>query len=115
MAMKEIIYLGSSPAEEECAQVGDPDYPTKARLECRAYINQLYRYLASQGHTRNELPEGFVLCAKNEPHDFGSYLEVIVKFNSEDEKSWEVAMLLDGKGPVNWDEDAVKEMNRPIA
>lgn len=111
--MKETIYLGSSPPEEECAQVGQDDYPSKARKECRAYINQLHRFLASKGHVRNELPEDFVLMAKSEPHDLGSYLEVVVRFNPEDEKSWELAMLLDGEGPSNWDEDAIKEMNRP--
>lgn len=113
--MKETIYLGSSPPEEDCAQVGQEGYHAQARKECRAYINQLYRFLASKGHVRNELPEGFILTTKSEPHDFGSYLEVVCKFNANHEGSWDLAQLLDCEGPGTWDQDAINEMNRPIA
>jgi len=43
--MKETIYIGSSPPEEDCAQVGEEGYHAQSRRECRAYINQLYRFL----------------------------------------------------------------------
>ena len=108
--MKEIVYLGSSPPEEQCAQVGTEDYQAQSRKECRAYINQLYRFLVANGHAKENLPEGFALITKTEPHDYGSYIEVVAKFNDEDESSWNLALLLEGSGPAFWDEEAKKEL-----
>lgn len=113
--MKETIYLGSSPAEEDCAQVGTEGYKTRAWAECRAYINQLYRILRAKGYPKGELPKDFFITTKNEQHDYGTYLEVVVLFNPDDDKSWDVAHLLEVELPGEWDQEAREELNRPIA
>ena len=113
--MKETIYLGSSPPEEDCAQVGSDDYHVKARAECQAYRNQLYRFLKAKGYSKGDLPADFALTIKSEQHDYGTYLEVVVRFNSEDEKSWDLAQLLEGESPTEWDQEARDELNYPIA
>ena len=39
----EYLNLGAVPYDESCAQVGMEGYRDKAIMECRAYVNQLYR------------------------------------------------------------------------
>lgn len=112
--MKETVYLGSSPPEEDCAQVGEGCYHARARKECRAYINQLYRFLESKGNPKDKLPEGFSLTTKSEAHDYGTYLEVVCKFDANHDQSWDLAHILEGCGPTEWDDLALTELEGPI-
>ena len=41
--MRDYINIGSAPVEEQCAQVGRDNYRAMARLECRAFKEQLER------------------------------------------------------------------------
>lgn len=107
----EKIEIGSAPCEESCAQVGTPDYSERAYAECEAFKAQLYRYLASKGHAKESLPESFRLCIKSSSHDFGSYYEVVAKFDDSDEKAWDIALLLENESPTHWDEEAKKALN----
>ena len=95
------INIGSSPNGEKCVQVGDDDYETKSRKECRIYLNQLRRVYGEE-------PKGAQLTVKSFPHDFGSYTEVICKHN-DDEKAIEYAYNLEN-GCEEWDEQAKKEL-----
>jgi hypothetical protein len=36
--MREYLTLGPAPCNEDCAQVGQPDYHERAREECRRFI-----------------------------------------------------------------------------
>lgn len=111
--MRECIEIGSSPAEEDCAQCGSPDYSVRARRECRAYIEQLYRFLDSKGFKRDELPETFSLVVKANSHDFGTYYEVACRFDPDDELQSNLASLVEGESPTRWDDAARKELNLP--
>jgi len=104
---KEIVYLGSAPSEEEPAQLGSPGFEELARQECRAYIGQLRRYIEAKGL---RVPEGFQLRVQPQPHDFGDYYEVIALFDGGCKESWELAILLEGESPENWDQIARKEL-----
>lgn len=106
--MIEYITLGSTPCDEECAQVGQEDYSSRAKKECRAYINQLWRVLKSKGV--NVAPPSFDLVIKNNPHDFGSYAEVNCKFDSDNAEACDLAYELDACAPANWDDEARKEL-----
>jgi hypothetical protein len=106
----ETIEIGSTPCEELCTQVGDDDYTRRALIECRAWKNQLYRHLASLGHSKETLPEKFRISIKSMNHDLGVYHEVAVIFNDNDEKSWELALLLESDSPTNWDDEAKKDL-----
>ena len=108
--MFERMEIGSSPYNEECAQVGTDNYSEVARRECKAFIGQLYRTLESNGIKRDELPEGFSLITKGSSHDFGTYYEVVCKFNSEDERSWDLYSYIDDNCPEMWDSIALKEL-----
>jgi hypothetical protein len=112
--MKESINIGATPAEEDCEALG-PNYDVaKAKRECRAYINQLRRWLIAQGHgeklARVESEGAFRLYTKANAHDFGTYHEVEVKIEGDNEEAVELAYLIDGSGPREWDDEAKKEL-----
>jgi len=67
--MRDSLSIGSSPANEDCAQVGSDDYNKRARAETRAFVHQLRRVFGTE-------PEGARLKVKPNQHDFGTYLEV---------------------------------------
>jgi hypothetical protein len=107
--MIDYVFIGSAPAEEDCAQVGQYDYSMRARKECRAYISLIKRHFESQGISiPNEL-----LVIKSEAHDFGSYLEVACKINSTDpraEELYDLACRIESESPTRWDEKALQEL-----
>jgi hypothetical protein len=68
--MKDYITLGSTPSDEPCASVGEPDYPEKALPECRRFLQLLRKTFGPE-------PEGARFSIQWFPHDFGSYCEVV--------------------------------------
>jgi hypothetical protein len=99
----EKLYLGPTPAEEPCAQLGQPNYHEQALKECRAYIRQLARRFG-------EPPPGTRFAQSRETHDFGSYFEVVVWYDPEDEASREFALRVDDDLPARWDAQAQEEL-----
>ena len=98
--MKDYMYIGPTPSDEACAQVGEDNYNENARKECRAFIKQLKRQFG-------EPPEGAELKIKNEAHDFGSYLEVVVAYNADNETAGNWALDVANYAPTNWDKEAL--------
>lgn len=98
--MKDYIHIGCTPLEEECVQVGDPEYSTKSMAECSAFVRQLKRVFG-------DAP----LRIKSFPHDFGSYREVVCMYDPEDDASVQLALKIERETPLEWDEEARKELN----
>lgn len=94
--MREHLTLGPVPAEEDCAQVGEDGYGERALEECRRYIALLRKKFGPE-------PDGTRLTTKSFPHDFGSYLEVVVKFDDTNERAVAYAFELEGEAPARWD------------
>lgn len=105
--MRSIAYIGSVPAEESCAQVGDEDYRRVARIECRAYINLLRR-------VHGEEPEGAELRLVWCPHDFGSYAEVQCWYDDDSPAARAYAGEVEN-GLQEWDDAARREIGRELA
>jgi hypothetical protein len=101
--MRDFVYIGSTPCDEPCEQVGSSYNGEKARKECRAFINQLLRMFGPE-------PEGAELKIKLERHDFGSYPEVVCYFDDEKQESVDYAFKCEGESPANWDLQAVIEL-----
>lgn len=101
--MKDYIYIGSSPVEEPCAQVGSPDYFERSRAECKAFAAQLLRQFPDQ-------PDSTYFIVKAQAHDFGTYREVVVVYDDADEESLNYALKVEGNTPANWDEQAKQEL-----
>lgn len=103
--MRTYLELSPTPTDEDCAQVGEPDYRAKATKEMKAYINQLYREFPD---TQDEGCEFFI---KWFPHEFGSYGYVCVMYTEGNRMQEEYAFSIENNLPYNWDEEALKELN----
>lgn len=102
--MMETLNIGCTPIDEPCAQVGQEDYARQAKLGCRALMAQLERAYPC--------PEGANawLFIKANPHDFGTYYEVEVKFDEEDSAACDWAYLIEASLPERWDAEAIKSL-----
>jgi hypothetical protein len=94
--MRNYFCLGATPSEEDCAQVGQPDYRQKALAECERYIELIRRTLGPE-------PPGAELAIKSFPHDFGTYYEVVIWFESDDAAAVAYAVRCEDDGPRTWD------------
>ncbi|RLG67554.1 MAG: hypothetical protein DRO11_09995 [Methanobacteriota archaeon] len=101
--MFDYIEIGPAPADESCAQVGDPDYSEKALKECRRFIKLIRSKLGPE-------PEGAELRVKSFSHDFGRYYEVVCYYDSDNEEAMEYAFRCEREAPTTWDE---KETTTP--
>lgn len=100
----ETVDIGPCPYEEDCAQCGiDPDFAERNTAECRALANQLKRQFG-------EPPEGAHLRVKSNPHDFGSYREVVCKTEVDDEAAMAYAYRCQENLPARWDDEARAEL-----
>ena len=98
--MSDFLTLGSAPAEEECAQVGRPGYREQAIAECRAYVRALRNVLGQE-------PDGAQLTYCPFRHDFGTYYEVICRFDPAMPEAIDYAYRCESKGPRTWEEGGV--------
>jgi len=92
--------IGESPYEEQCAQVGSPDYQARARLELKHFKRMM--------ETLHPVPEdvkGWYKVKAN-PHDFGTYYSLAAVFDYDYEESEEWAAQAENKVPEYWDEEA---------
>ncbi len=95
--MRDYMTLGPVPCNEECEQLG-PNYdPVHARAECKAYIEAIIKKLG-------EPPMGASLGVKSFPHDFGTYMEVVVNYYDDDEEATEYAYNAESEAPATWAE-----------
>ena len=94
--MRDYFCIGPTPREEDCAQVGQPDYRRKAIAECTQFI-QLIR------DTLGPEPEGAELRVKAFEHDFGTYHEVVCWFDTDNEAAIEYAHRCDDDAPATWE------------
>ena len=101
--MRDYLSIGSSPCNEDCAQVGTPDFPERSRKECWAFIHQLERVFTN-------FPEGCYLGVKSFDHDFGTYREVVCYFDDQDEVAAAYAYNIENNTPATWDEAAREEL-----
>jgi hypothetical protein len=102
--MKDYLELCSVPIDEPCAMVGSADYSRRARLECRAFINQLERTFPEA------IAAGVTFRTASNPHDFGTYYEVQVVYDDDDEAQTEWAYTIEDELPIAWDDDARNEL-----
>ena len=101
--MRDYMTIGSSPTDEDCAQVGADNYNEQSGRECRAFISQLRREFGTE-------PILTRLGIKTFPHDFGTYREVVCYYEDEDEDATTFAYKLESETPSHWDEEALKEL-----
>ena len=97
--MKETLEIGSSPCNEDCAQVGTDGYREQAQVECKQFIAAIRRVHGNE-------PEGARLFIKANAHDFGTYFEVAVRYDADNRKAEDYAYKVESAAPADWsDED----------
>ena len=96
--MRDFMNIGSSPCDESCASVGEPDYYERARDECARFIELIRKKLGEE-------PEGAHLATKSFPHDFGTYHEVVCYFDNTDENASNYAYRCESLTPRTWQDD----------
>ena len=101
--MRDYLTLGPTPCGEDCQQVGPKFDFEKSNKELKAFKHQLERQFKN-------IPEGSKFGIKTFPHDFGSYSEVVVYFDDENNKSTDFAFDVENHIPEFWDEEAKKEL-----
>ena len=89
--MEDYLEIGTTPCDEDCAQVGRPDYHEKSMEEAKRYIRML----------KVKWPNAR-LGIKTFRHDFGSYREVVVKFSNDEEAA--IAFDLESNLPAQWND-----------
>jgi hypothetical protein len=96
------VDLGPVPAMETASDA--PKQPELNRAECRIYKAMLERL--------HPVPEGVdaYYCIQSNPHDFGSYREVGIKYNENDRAAGNWAWDMQDNSPSNWDDQARKEL-----
>lgn len=95
--MRDYLMISSSPAEEDCVQVGEDNYRRNALRECMAFKKALCKKLG-------EPPKGAELAIKAFPHDFGTYHEVVCYFDDNNKEAFEYALKCESDFPMTWAE-----------
>jgi hypothetical protein len=97
--MRDYLNLESAPYNEECIQVTDKKpYIQEMIEECRKYKTLLTELFPIP----SDIKENTYFTIKTFPHDFGSYKEVCIIFDDENEKSCNFAYYVENNLPSNW-------------
>lgn len=101
--------IGSSPSDEDCAQLGSDNYDKLSRIELNAYVHQLERMFP---YVKNS--DSLKFAVKRFNHDFGTYAEVVIYFDTANEFEYNCAIDIEHNLPMNWDEEAKEEIKNKL-
>ena len=97
--MKDCMSIGSAPCNENCVQVNpEGDYHEAMRAECRRFLELIRKKLGVE-------PPGARLAVKANPHDFGTYYDVVCWFDDEYEEARHYALRCERDAPTTWEDD----------
>ncbi len=92
------IQIGSTPPEEDCAQVGAPDYTERVTEEANRYIELIRQKFGKE-------PDGAKLAVQPNCHDFGTYHQVVCYFELDNLDAERYALACEWYGPTDWNDD----------
>lgn len=91
--MRDNIAIGSAPCDEDCVQVTkEGDYHEAMKAECLRFMELIRKKLGPE-------PPGAHLAIKSNPHDFGTYYDIVCYFDDEDEEARKYAFRCEGQAP----------------
>jgi hypothetical protein len=98
------LSLGCTPTDEPCASVGKDDYYELSKIEARVFAKQLLREFPNK-------PEGVSFKIKSNPHDFGTYYDLTIRFPENYDEAVDYAFNIENNLPERWDEISISELN----
>jgi hypothetical protein len=98
---RDFLTLGSTPWNEDCAGVGEPEYEARSIAECKRYKTLLEGLFP--------VPDGVYgsFGIKSFPHDFDTYREAVAYYDPDDRQSCEWAFDVENRLPDSWESGAV--------
>ncbi len=106
--MRDYLELGPVPFGESCAQLGEYNYSTKARDQCEKYRDMLKTRFPQWA----QFDCNFMVKSFN--HDFGRYFEVVLGFETRNERSTAFAFHVDENLPEHWSDTAQLGFEMPV-
>jgi hypothetical protein len=94
--MIDYVFIGPTPCEEECAQVGEENYAERGRAECKRFIELIRKTVGAE-------PEGAALVVKGEQSEFGTYFEVAVRYDDNIRQAIDYAYKVEEQAPMYWE------------
>lgn len=91
-----LIPLGAVPVRESATQVGELGYAQRALLECRRYMTLLRDVIGPE-------PDGARLRIRRSGPGFGSYLDVVVEYDNDNNVARAYAIRCDREAPTRWE------------
>ena len=97
--MREWMTLGTVPYEEDCVQVNsNKDYLPAMQADVRRFVKFLEERFPN-------IPEEAYFGVKRESgHDFGTYLEAAIYWNTNCSEAQEFAFFVEANIPARWDD-----------
>lgn len=110
---REYLEFETTPTNEDCAQVGDPNYLEKANEEVAKMRPLLVSKFFHEGNKEFTSLMG-TFGKKSCSHDFGSYLELRYAFYEDEEVevdgvkycAWDFANFVESNWPETWNDDS---------
>ena len=103
--MKNYLTLGSTPCDENCAQVGSDNYYDQSQIELHIYGKYIHRLFPEILKSKT-----LSLKIKSFPHDFGTYRELVLYYDYSNEEELSLAYSIDEFIPHTWDSEALEEL-----
>jgi len=100
------MFLDSSPAEEDCAQVGSENYLQCAATECNIYKKQLERLFPIPPNLEYEVS----FMVKFNRYESGGYYEAVLRYNDANSDAIKFAFEVENNAPGHWDAEAIAEL-----
>lgn len=104
--MQDYLNIGCTPYEEPCAQVGSENYTKRSAVECRVFAAQCKRVLKKKYGSNYDVE----ITVKSFSHDFGTYREVVVLYDTDNEQQVQQALYLESADLSQWDKEAKEEL-----
>jgi hypothetical protein len=93
----------TTPHDEKCVQSNSPNYSRLSRIEARVLQNQLIRMHGTP-------PGGAYFKVTSNPHDFGTYHDLAIVYDEDDDEEVDYMLKIESGVPDNWDEIAKQEL-----
>jgi hypothetical protein len=102
----EEFQLGTTvPHDEDCIQLGQPNYSAYSKLEANLLMKQIIRELGNP-------PEGCRMKLIGCNHDFGTYYDIALEYDREKEEHAKWALKVEVGLPSKWDYESRKELEK---